>query len=256
MFPTAYFAPSYFAPSYFARVEFTDRTVVAGTLQWAQRGTDLFVQWKTTAPAGTIFQLYAGAKLLWHGTQTKTVIPVPPGFTACKVGTVWAVAPETDYSSTFASTGGSGDHASVTWTGGSYLEAGLSATLAGFHVYGSSAPGGSVNYVTPLDTVGAYPGGVVTDGFGMGGFGAGGFGESADAFAWTSNRLAAGVWQFDVKAFDSAGNEGSGFAGGPVSITITTRPRPPAPNSSGKRLTYTYNQGTGVVTLAWLASPG
>ena len=86
----------------------------------------------------------------------------------------------------------------MSWAGGTYLDPTGRDDVRGFRIYGSDAPGGPVDYATPLDTVAAYPGGWVSDGFGMGGFGSGGFGRAATTYQWQSDPLAPGVWQFAV----------------------------------------------------------
>ena len=134
------------------------------------------------------------------------------------------------------------------WQGGTYL----AADLAGFHVYGTPAPAAVVDYTTPIATITAYPAGISTDGFGMGGFGMGGFGSSASTYTWTSGPLAGGTWNFGVKPFDAAGNEGMPSTS---SVSISAPPRPPAAFiGTTQRLQYVYVPATFVVTLNWMPS--
>jgi hypothetical protein len=98
----------------------------------------------------------------------------------------------------------------------------------------------------------AYIAGMITDGFGYGGFGQGGLGQSAGAYSWTSQPLSGGTWNWGVKPFDIAGNEGPAQA---AAVTIAAPPLPPAPFADMTRLRYTYSNSTTQVSLAWNASP-
>ena len=62
---------------------------------------------------------------------------------------------------------------------------------------------------SPVDSLVAYPGGWINDGFGKGGFGDAGFGRASTLYRWKSGPLASGAWQFAVVAFDKAGADGS-----------------------------------------------
>ena len=104
----------------------------------------------------------------------------------------------------------------------------------------------------PSQQITAYPGGILTDGYGLGGFGQGGFGRAASLYQWTSDALGSGVWSFAVVSFDAAGNQGAGSVS---SVAITAPPRPPAAYPDGSRLQYTYNPSNRTVTLSWQASP-
>ena len=106
---------------------------------------------------------------------------------------------------------------------------------------------------TLVGTVTALEQGYSTDGYDAGGYGSGGYDAQGGNFSWTSPPLARGAWNFAVAPVDAAGNEGTRAT---TSVTIAAPPRPPAPDAAGKRLTYTYDAGTHVATLAWLASPG
>jgi hypothetical protein len=101
-----------------------------------------------------------------------------------------------------------------------------------------------VDWSAPVDEVPAYPGGWVSDGFGL----------SATPYVWSTIGLASGVWLFAVVPFDTAGNNRG--TGQTVSLTASAAPLPPGPDAGGRRLTYTYSgPGTRQVTLNWLASP-
>lgn len=92
----------------------------------------------------------------------------------------------------------------------------------------------------------------MTDGFGYGGFGQGGFGQSAGAYTWTSTPLSSGTWNWGVKAFDTAGNEGSAQT---TAVTISTPPLPPAPFANATQPHYSYESLTAQVRLTWNSSP-
>ena len=212
-------------------------------------GLDLLVSWVSTSPPGTLFQLYLNAKLAWHGTDRSVLLPYPSGRTRIDVGTVAAGEGAVDFSASLPTTYPP-DRVNLTWTGGAFE----GADLAGFRIYGPLAAGGAVSYVSPLADIPATVAGVDLSGFGLGGFGLGGFGTAAQSYSWTSDPLLAGSWTFAVVPYDGAGNQNGSPAH--VSVTVVAPPRPPAADSSGRRLTYSYNPSTRVPTLNWLASPG
>lgn len=225
-----------------------DDTVISG-ISARPFDADLFLSWASSAPAGTTFQVYVDNLFTWHGTDLACVLPLPTARVRIDVGAVADGEATTDFSASLPAPAGTGSRARLTWTGGSYLDP--DGDLLGFNVYGEATPGGGIAYGTALGFVAAYPGGVATDGFGLGGFGSGGFGSGAGAYSWTSDPLTSGTWNFGVKALGAAGNEGTAVT---TSVAISVPPAPPAANANGKRLTYTYLSGT--VTLNWLASPG
>ena len=198
-------------------------------------GAELAVSWSSTAPAGTVYQVYLDRELAWSGTATRCVVPYPSGRVRIDVGAVLAAEAQTSFAASLPSIPGGGQRISITWIGGSYL--GL--TLEGFHIYMGSAPGGAVNYSRIVDTVAAYAGGNMS-GFGMGGFGVGGFGLAASNYSWTSRPLARGVWNLAVVPFDLAGNEGTPQT---TTVTLAGPPGPPARGSNGRRVSYVLNQG-------------
>jgi hypothetical protein len=221
-------------------------------------GPEIYVAWDATAPWGTIFQVYADRRLAWFGKARSCHIPAPSNAGSrnvwIEVGSVDAGEANADFSAALSGPGGAGDRALLSWSGGSYLDPTGRDDVAGYRIYGSSAPGSPVDMTRVVDTVPAYPGGVVLDGFGVGGFGLGGFGRAASAYEWRSEPLGSGTWSFAVVPFDFAGNA----QGSPQTVTLTIRsaPRPPAPDASGRRLNYSYaGPATRVATLSWLASP-
>jgi hypothetical protein len=251
---------------------------------------ELAVSWFASDPEGTWYQVYVDRVLSWHGTRRRCVVPFPhhTGSQSLRieVGSVLPSEAGQDFSASLPTPPGGGMRFTLGWQGGAFL----GADIAGFHIYTGLTPGGAVNYAEPVDTVTAYPQGLVNDGFGMGGFGSGGYGSAGGDYSWTSEPVSPGTWNYAVRSFDAAGNESSSVTG---SVTVAGPPRPPARNASGRRLTYTLNRtaaggfgtggfgsggfGTGAgfgaggfgdggfgagageglpyVTLSWLASP-
>jgi hypothetical protein len=251
-----------------------------------RRDADLAVAWRSSAPAGSVYQVYLGGRLAWHGTRASCHVPYPRTPVQVEVGVVPASEETADHSASLPAAPGGGRRVTLTWAGGTYLD----PAIAGYHVYSGAAPGGAVSYASPVGTVAAYSAGLATDGYGMGGYGAGGYGAAAARYSWTSPPLEPGSWDFAVVPFDSAGNEGALRT---TSAAVAGPPRPPARGSDGKRVRYTlgrtaaggygtggygaggygtgggygsggygaggYGVGAGAgapyVTLAWLASP-
>ncbi len=245
------------------------QSTITGIDQPSYRGGLMYLSWTTTSPNGTWFQVYLDRKLSWFGQSTSTRLPIPTASPVrIDIGTVNPGEEQTDFSADLPAA--ANKFAELNWIGG--LWEGMD--LAGFFVYGSSAPtafsdagfgdygfgdgqfgiGGpsSINFTTPLANITAYPGGLTMDGFGMGGFGLGGFGLSSSAYQWISGPLTSGVWEFAVVPFDNAGNLGvPQFA----SCTICTPPLVPGLFSDGSRLHYVWNPVSDKVTLTWNASP-
>lgn len=211
-----------------------------------QQGTQLLLSWASSAPAGTVYQVYLNQQLVWTGVGLSCSIPAPTAISRIDIGTIDQadiqinVQPELPPAPARQVT--------LSWLGGTYQ----GADIAGFHVYGEPSPGGGIDYSTIVATVPAYVAGIITDGFGYGGFGQGGFGQSAALYSWTSQPLSGGTWNWGIKPFDTAGNEGSAQT---TAVTIAAPPLPPAPFSNMTRLQYTYSQSARQVTLNWNASP-
>lgn len=221
-------------------------------------GAELFVTWSSTAPPNTTFQVYVDHRLAWYGRSKQCHVPIPSGAsgrnTWVEVGTVGPGESSLDYSASLTGPGGPGERAQLSWLGGTYLDPTGQDDVQGFRIYKSAQAGAAVGYSAPVDTVPAYPGGWISDGFGQGGFGQGGFGRAAGLYQWTSGALSTGVWQFAVVPYDRAGN--SRGSGQTVSVSIRSAPLPPAPAADGTRLRYTYSgPATRQVTLNWLPSP-
>ena len=249
---------------------FSEATITSVSV--SRDGLDLLVSWTTTSPAGTLFQVYFDRQLIWYGTDTVVSLPYPTALgptVLIDVGTVLPGEETIDFSANFLPAAPP-DKAELTWQGGTWE----ATDIAGFHIYACDSPatitgynqgtyggggynGGAsstVDFTKLLGTVNAYTANQVTDGWNFGGYGLGGYGVATGVYKWVSAHLAPGAWTFAVAAFDLVGNED---ASPPTTIVIIIGPpRPPAPNSAGLRVTYTYNQPTRTATLHWLASPG
>lgn len=221
-------------------------------------GSQVYVSWSSSSPAGTWFQVYVNQQLAWSGQRCRTWIAMPAGPVRVDIGAVAPGEQDTDFSASLPAA--PARRVKISWQSGSYK----GIDLAGFHVYGPDAPGGTVDRSVVLADITAYPLGIATSGFGLGGFGSGGFGESASNYSWTSGPLAAGTWTFAVVPYDTAGNEGAAQT---TTATVIAPPREPAafPGTT-TRLQYALNGfgqtafGTGgfglpAATLTWNPSP-
>jgi len=212
-----------------------------------QQGTQLLLSWASSSPDGTLYQVYLDQELVWSGVSRSCSIQLPSAISRIDIGTVDSADVQSNLQPQLPLA--PMRQATLTWLGGTFQ----GADIAGFHIYGEETPGGGIDYTTLLGTVTAYVGGIITDGFGYGGFGQGGFGQSAGLYSWTSQPLYGGTWNWGVKPFDRAGNEGSAQT---AAVTIAAPPLPPSPFSNMTRLQYTYSPSTQEVTLTWCASPG
>jgi hypothetical protein len=233
------------------------QSVISGVAVQAD-GPEIFITWQSSAPDGTIFQVYVDHRLSWFGSARRCHAPIPPGLPGrniwVDVGTVAPAEAGTDFSAGLASLVRGSGSPQLSWLGGTYLDTSGRDDLQGFRIYRSDSAGGPIDLSAPVDEVPAYPGGWICDGFGLGGFGLGGFGRAATEYAWTSESLPAGVWQFGVVPYDREGNNRG--TGQTVGVTVNAPPRPPAPSADGSRLTYSYSgPATRQVTLNWLPSP-
>ena len=215
---------------------------------------DLLVVWSSSSPEGTVFQLYLDGELVWFGTDRRARVPYDGSARRrIDVGEVDDDEATEDFGDDLSDPGGAGDVVTLTWRGGTYLDDSGLDDVIGFRVYRGTAPGGAVDYSTPVADIPAYGSTTPLDGFGLGGFGQGGFGRSSSDYSWTSDPLAAGDWDFAIVPYDAAGNEGTGST---TTATSEAPPRPPAADSAtGLRLSYSYNSSTHVPTLTWTASP-
>ena len=221
-------------------------------------GPDLFVVWAANVPTGTIFQVYVDRRLAWYGASLRCHVPLPAGGPGrnvwVEIGTVDPDEPTADYSSSLMAPGGRSERALLSWSGGTYLDPTGRDDIQGFQIFQGDTPGATVNLSTAVDSVAAYPGGWINDGFGKGGFGGAGFGRAATLYNWQSGPLTSGIWQFAVLPFDKAGNvRGPGLS---TSVTINAAPMPPAQNPGLARLVSTYpGPSKPQLTLNWQASP-
>ena len=213
-------------------------------------GSTLQIEWTSTAPPGTIFQVYIGRTLAWHGASRWVAITMPRSRVRIDVGAVEPGEATTDFSAMLPPS--PQDRVELDWLGGTFLDPTGRDDVRGFRVYGSPLPGAGVDYSSPLATIQAYPSGVITDGFGLGGFGQGGFGRASSSYRWTSPALAKGDWTFAVSSFDAAGNEAPPLL---ASASILAPPRPPGAGPDGSRLSYSYDPATRRATLSWNPSP-
>jgi hypothetical protein len=211
-----------------------------------QNGTQLLLSWGSSAPEGTLYQVYLNQQVVWSGVGLSCSIPLPTAISRIDIGTVGPTDGQTNFQTELPSA--AARQVTLSWLGGTCQ--GLD--IAGFHIYRERTPGGGIDYTTILATVPAYVAGIITDGFGYGGFGQGGFGQSAGSYSWTSQPLSGGTWSWGIKPFDTAGNEGSAQT---TAVTIAAPPLPPAPFPNMTRLQYTFSQSTNQVTLVWNASP-
>lgn len=235
----------------FSQASISDVRVVAD-------GPELFVSWSSSAAAGAWYQVYVNKRLAWSGRSTRCHVPRPAasavGNLWIDVGTVGASEATADFSSSLPAAAGLSTRAKLSWLGGTYLDPTGGDDVRGFRIYGPDAPGGAVDYTTPLATIAAYPGGWISDGFGLGGFGQGGFGRAATTYVWESGPLASGSWTFAVVPYDAAGNARE--PGQVATVTIVEAPLPPAAAADGTSLSYTYaGPSTRTATLTWLPSP-
>ncbi|GAC1463668.1 MAG: hypothetical protein NVSMB9_01390 [Isosphaeraceae bacterium] len=221
-------------------------------------GPELLISWDSRDPKETAYQVYVDHRLSWFGTSRHCHVPIP---SSTKNRNIWvdvlAVSAHeirNDFSSGLASQEQGWTRIRLSWLGGTYLDSSGLGDIRGFRVYRGTTSGGPVDLSTPVGEVPAYPGGWISDGFGLGGFGLGGFGRSASSYTWDSESLQSGTWQYTVVPFDKAGNNrGTGWT---TSMTVKAAPRPPALSSDGTRLSYFYSgPAARQVTLNWLASP-
>ena len=182
-------------------------------------GTELFVSWTSSAPPDTTYQVYVDHRLSWFGMAQQCHVPIPSNAAGrnvwVEVGTVDPGDASVDFSSSLTGPGGPGDRALLSWLGGTYLDPTGNDDVQGFFVFQSSAANAPINYTAPVDSMLAYPGGWISDGFGQGGFGQGGFGRGDSSYRWTaSNRRPR-----------ASGNSPSSPTTRPATPAIRARPR-------------------------------
>lgn len=220
---------------------FDDSVISAVTARRA--GQDLVVAWSSSAPPGTLYQVYVDGEPVWHGTARRAVVPMPPHPRGpVHVGAVGASEAAADFGASLAAPP---RRARLSWSGGRYL----GADLRGFRVYQGPAPGAAPDLSRPAGDVPAFPSGVLTDGYGSGGYGSGRYGHARGSYRWTSGFLGPGAWHFAVVSYDSAGNESAPWS---PTVTLAGPPGPPAVlNPSGARVAGAYDPATGSLGLSW-----
>lgn len=201
-------------------------------------GSSLALQWESSSPSGTWFQVYLNNHLAWFGTSKKTSIVWPQEMVRIAIGAVGTGQQTTNFSSAFEPI--PDNRVRLEWEGGTFE----ALDIAGFHVYGSPTVGADVSYTTALADIPAYPGGIILDGFGLGKYGDGGWGEAGSYFNWTSSPLPSGLWTFGVKAYDKSGNEST-----TVEVTELIEVAPttmPVFSNTLSCLNYVYYNGFGM----------
>jgi hypothetical protein len=156
-----------------------------------------------------------------------------------QVGVVEANERFQDFSAILADQAGQTNRVMISWQGGSYLDRSGHDDIAGFKIFMSRSANTGIDLTVPVATIGAYPGGWISDGYGLSGFGQGGYGRAATSYQWLSPTLSSGTWQFSIVTFDKAGNQQQSIV--TQSITIAAPPSAPALNSFGLRLDYSYS---------------
>lgn len=216
-----------------------DPTPILSGPHCARHGSELRITWASSAPFGTVFQLYADNRLVYAGRQRACTLPAAFAGSVLRVGVVDPAERLTDFGASLPAVPGAARRPELSWDGGTYLL----PELASFRVFRGATPGAPVDYGSPpVAVIPAYPRGVLNDGFGVGGFGRGGFGLAASSYRWVGPPLAAGTWHFGVVP---VGNDGSQGPAWEPSVTIATAPDPPT------GLSYRYDTVTRQVTLDW-----
>lgn len=226
-----------------------DQSTIQGVEPPYWDGSTLQISWISTAPPGTVFQVYVDRVLAWHGTSRWVAITMPRALARIDVGAVGPGEASMDFSAMLPPA--PKDRVDLRWLGGTFLSPD-DDDISGFRVFGEPKAGDGIDMSKPLAEIQAYPGGVILDGFGLGGFGQGGFGRAASSYRWTSPPLASGVWSFAVASFDHAGNQGAAVT---TTVSVNAPPRPPGLYPDGTRLKYAYDPTTGRATLSWNPSP-
>lgn len=205
-----------------------------------------FLEWESSAPEGTVFQVYVDGILVASTTSRWAMLPPgrPDRSRTIIVGGVDPDEAEQNLAAGLPATGLDGDRALLTWYGGRYL----GESLSGFLVYRSAVSGGAVSYAVEVADVPAAPFGAWSDGAGLGRAGKGRAGRAEQSYSWRSPPMATGVWRWGVKPVDAAGNLGTAVE---VDSEIIAPPAPPVADNRGRRISYGYTPGTGVAVLTW-----
>ena len=219
-----------------------DSTTITEVLPYSWEGGFLVLNWTASVgPPTYAFQIYINGHLAWYGIEMHATVPAPSGMIDVLIGSVLDSEITTDFSSSITPYT---TRASLSWT---------ASGAAGFHVYEGPTPGAAVDYTKLAGTVVALEQGQAPDGYDLGPYDQGGYDAQGATYGWISAPLYNGSWKFGVVPYDQAGNEGTTSE---ITVVISCPPRPPALDSYGHRLEYTYGATTHAVTLTWQASPG
>src|SRR4051794_33304749 len=119
---------------------FDDSTILDVTV--APADAEVVVAWASSAPAGTVFQVYQDGAHVWSGTARSAHLPLPAGPVRYQVGAVGVGEDWTNFAGSLPVPPGGGSRITLTWQGGLFL----SPSLAGYYVYLGTVPGGAINY--------------------------------------------------------------------------------------------------------------
>ena len=207
-----------------------------------QHGTQLLLSW-TRAHHGTVYQVYLNQELSLERHRVVVSIPLPTAISRIDVGTVGPGESQVDFAPRVAAGPCAAGDALVARR---YYQG---ADIVGFHIYGRNTRGRHRLHDGRGDRAGLRRGnhhGRVR----LRRLRPRGYGQSAGATRGPRSR-SGGTWNWGVKPFDTAGNEGPAQT---AAVTIAAPPLPPAPFSDMTRLQYTYDRSTKQGTLNWNAS--
>ena len=143
---------------------------------------------------GACFRFTSIGDLSGRGTTCRCHVPTPAGALGrnvwAEVGTVAVDEPTRDYSASLVAAASRTERATLNWSGGTYLDSTGGDDLSAFQIYQSRAAGLPLDDTVPVDTVLAYPGGWINDGFGKGGVRRGRFRSRRDGLPvakWSAN---------------------------------------------------------------------
>lgn len=209
-----------------------DQSTITSISSDVERGA-LNIDWTTTSPTGTWFQVYVNGQLAARTRSTSVSIPKPSVGSQIDVGAVGA----SESMVRFTTAGGFGvggfgfggfgigaslpaspaNRVELDWTGGAFLD--TLGTVGGFYVY-SAVPS------TGFGTGGFGEGGFGVDGgYGTGGYGAGGFGGTTYTLdAAPLVNIPAYINGMTTAGFGMGGFGAGGFGSASASYSWTSGP--------------------------------